>query len=548
MTTFKFKRALLVVFALHTIASCSSPDENKTPPRPMRELVLQIVHGLETAPILNAAKIRFDALKTTLGDGSVVKIALSQVPELEAARKLANGELKVDGWLVGPQALTPFVNSHIKGMGAKQVDCVPLFGSPIVLAARQSDVSIVGAQDGKISWNNFFEKMKTGETTKEGSLKNFLTLSHENPMVSGTGISSLVQLALWSQTPPSSASTTEAFDPWIRLNAYESVFTNYDVESGATRMRSSSRRAGAVPLILTTEQQVIDYNRNLPPGGKGYAALYPQEGSYYQEYQLCTSDAAWVPSAKKMGLRMFTQFLKSDAIARLSAQSGFRSSSVAELSKDFAPASFGVHLAAPSQIAPSSTEDMASTMIAKWPDLAKPAAVVFVLDSSISMAGEAFERSRVQLKRLLSLQPSRDSSALISLSFGAKLEAPLSMDTPASTKALTELTAMGGATILDGIKAAFKILASPSLQGHRKVIVLITAGADSNSSTSIEEISDDLFTEQVTLRVVSITGLLNVTTESTRLIRALSSDGQVDYREINVDAIETGFEELRKRL
>ena len=534
--------ALSALSLLCALGACSAPEEQKAPAKPKSRVALQVVHGASVANLLGSRAAQFNMLGKTLGDGSVLSVELIHEPDVLAAQKIARGDHKVDGWLVGPASLVPYVSSRIRGLGARQGECAPLFSSPVVLALRKGDVRFFSAGSDSFSWADLIEREKFDPRAGEGGLKSVRAISHEHPDISGVGLSALVQLALSVRAQP-------AADPWKTLAEFESLLSEYDTDYGAARMAKATKRAGIAPAVLTLEQQVVEYNQNPAYAARPLVALYPKEGSFFAEYQLCISDAAWVTPAKRVGLRMFSEFMQSGESARLAAHAGFRASAAAPFPTDLNMASLGVREDAPTPALIPPNNEFMTQLLAKWPETMRPAAVVYILDSSSNMFGEAFERVRAQLRRLIGLRRARDQVALVSLSFNPKVEAPLAADSQAAIESLDRLSAMGGATILDGIRAAYKLLKAPEAQPYRKVIVLVSAGADSNSAASVEEVSDDLFTEMmVKLHIVSLTKLPAIPPNAAFPLKAFAAEEQVDYREVDYNALEFALEDLSRRL
>ena len=69
------------------------------------------------------------------------------------------------------------------------------------------------------------------------------------------------------------------------------------------------------------------------------------------------------------------------------------------------------------------------------------------------------------------------------------------------------------------------------------------------AAASVEEVSDDLFTEMmVGLHIVSLSKLPTLPANASFPLKAFASEEQVDYREVDYNSLEFAMEELRKRL
>jgi Ca-activated chloride channel homolog len=294
---------------------------------------------------------------------------------------------------------------------------------------------------------------------------------------------------------------------------------------------------------------VIEYNTKPSNASAPLIALYPAEGSFWHDYQLCTSDAAWTTAAHRAAINMFAEHITSGELLHEAVKRGFRASKSASYSQNVFGPDSGINLKEPQTSYLPAPGDVTEELLSRWQELEHPAAIVYVFDSSVHVEGEIFERTRAQLKRLLSTNRSGNLAALIVLSFEAKLEAPLSGDTKAAINVANKLTPQGGASILDGLRLAFTTLAKKVYALYRKVVVLITKGHDSNSRTSFASIDDALFTDPfVDLQIFSISKGEAAENEPPREISALSHSDQVIYHDIPVERVEIELENLRQRL
>jgi len=546
-STLGFLKPYLLLCSLIVLQACTNASDPKTE-APAPQITISIAHSPDITPLITGITERFNAAKKTLGDGSQFVVQLRSERDIEAAQKIARGELKVDGWISSPSLLIEYVNSRIRGLGAKQVECSLLFGSPIVIAIRRGDHDALNSLSGGVSWASLLEQAKMEHKSDAAAIKTALVLGHQNPLVSGLGLSSLAQIEAMTRPLEGTEEEKQKDDPWQKFVQYEQIFSIMGMHGDAEEMKRYAQRRGAAAVFLTSEQQVIEYNRRQPSLPLQYTALYSKQGAFFHDFKLCTSESPWVSQAQRQGLTLFSEFVHSPAESAQIATAGFRQSPTSQFPVELKATTLGVRTEPP-PLPENFSSSFALKAVSNWNEIVRPTAVVYVLDSSASMLGEAFERSRSQINRLIGLQRPRDLVGLVSLSFGAKIEAPLANDTKPILQAISNLSAMGGASVLDGLKTGYKMLSGPGLERYRKIVILVSAGIDTNSSTSFDEIIDQISSQPtISTTALLITGLSSVTGGVSAPIQSLIGRSDIEVRRTDMGKLDRDFEEIGKTL
>jgi Mg-chelatase subunit ChlD len=423
-----------------------------------------------------------------LPNGDPIKIELISEMGLVAASRVARGELKAEGWLSQSSSFVNYTNLTRINLGPEQQECVPLFRTPFVLAARAEHAPLIGAQRGQFSWSRVLgespekskSKTKPQPVPDEGLTS--IALSHTQPRNSTTGLGALITLAYAASAAPDlTVPLLERIDVRTALQRVQRVVASYPASENFLLAKTSSSSGARPRFALTTQQQVFQFNQLHASEGKRLVSLAPIEGSYYDDYQLCTSNADWVTPGHRASLALFGEFLRSRNLQSDAEKLGFEPIPSGEAPSD--SESQG-SLPRPAAYPPVSGE-VVSHLIESWPVLRRPAAFILVLDISGSMDGDPLMVGKEQFRRLVAASSPNDLKGLITFNTNHSVVAPLAKDTRELFPKLDVLQSLGGSAVYDGIGSALTLAQDPSLAEFRKVIVVYTDGNDKNSELSL---------------------------------------------------------------
>lgn len=483
---------VLTVSAL-LLAGCERQEE---PAPAVKSATIRIVHGPELRSYLSELKEQLYLAHPMLPDGTKITIELISEIGIIAARKIASGEFKNEAWLTSSTSLVNLVNSSLHGLGAEQTDCLPLFSTPVVAATRPENREFFNTSTHRFSWRETFESKLA--TSAENPDAGYLSYSHAAPDASVSGMDSLLLLTYLAANSPAPL-TGDGIERGLtlkRLERFEDVVSNYSLSEAFLLERTARATTKRIRFTLTTEQQLALYNANRAPGAPALMALYPEEGSVVQDYQLCTSKADWVTPAQQAILRLFREVMTSPAAQKAAQAKGFRLKDSPAVVPPLTP-EFGVELSALSQTFPPAEGSALKLLTERWGELKRPAALAVVLDNSGSMEGENLRLSKDFIRNLVARLPERDKKALVTFSTTAKVESPFSVDSGAVIRALDPIQSLGGSAVYDGIRAAMELIASSDLRSFRKSILVITDGQDKNSESTLQGLIDSLNTKLV---------------------------------------------------
>ncbi len=472
-----FLKTAVFLCLLLAAAGCKEKPRKAAPApvkaAPAKEVTVSVVVDESMSSFLKPIQEGFDATNPRLADGSRVKIRLIEERGVDAAEKLASGKLKVDAWLAPSESLVNYANENIRNLGAKQVDCRELFGTPIVAAANQASREGLATGKSEIDLREAFEKGTSD-----------LIINHLLPTASQAGLAAYMQLFYTAQEQnenlltQAAAASQEVTD---RLKSFERRASRYGIDPDQLLQRVA---AGDSPgIALVSEQQVAEYN--LKQAGKTrLAALYPTIGSYWLSYSLCRSEADWVTPSREAGLKLLTAYLTSERVQNAALQRGYRPVRVDVLGAPFT-AENGLDPEFPKKLLRPVSGVLMKQLLQTWSRIEPPLAIALLADVSGSMEGTSLPVEQQQFDQIVRDMSGQDSAALIAFSTNAEVKTGFTSDKSALEARIGELQAAGGSAVYDALGLALQLFSQAQLPDHRKSILLVTDGNDGNSAMSM---------------------------------------------------------------
>lgn len=536
------RAALLLTVLVITSTACSREQEQAPP----RVVTIQLLHTPELRAYLSLMRDAFASTGPTLTDGTRVQVEL--VPELgvPAASKVASGEIKTDVWLAPSSALINFANSQVRNLGARQIDCQQLFSSPVVLAVPTDQQSSLSSGEQTFDWLHTFKAISKGFSGDSRTVR----FSHAPPKASVSGLSAMLQLLAFASDNPLKPAGEVVWSEqgYDALREFEHHVSEYSLSDGFLLERTAQSTPGFAHLILTTEQQVVMFNRNATASRAPVTALYPDHSAVWQDYTLCRSAADWMTPEHLEGTAIFTQFMSSEqAQAALPAQ-GFRPSILRKASPDLLGPSVGVNLSLPKMSVASQSGTVVREILSRWESLLRPVAITIVIDTSSSMEGDALTGVRDALREFCARIPPHVMVALVAFANEPKLIVPFTADRAQPIAALDSLSAQGGSAAYDGIKYGLDTLSVPERAKDRHILLVITDGEGQTSETSQASLQSSFMARAREQDLSTLIMTIRREGSSYQDLMALAKIADGRYKEVSVGELSAQFEDILKSL
>lgn len=542
-----FKSIYLISILLLLTLCASSCNQDSQSLFKKNTLTLFIVHNPQLAAYMQHVTELFKKTPSAvLADGSKIEINLISDNSLSASRRIGSGRLKVHGWLAPSTALVNYTNANLNNLGPKQTDCTQLFASPIVVATSKKNLAKFNSKDQVFSWKTLFPdplKDKNPNTQK-------LLFNHSSPFASASGLASLIQLSYIALESPSIIRQEELAAPSIlsKLEQYERNATGYGYSDATLLNQVAWARNDKVHFTITSEQELAKFNQSrIKSGLDPLLALYPQEGSYWIDYNMCLSEADWLSPAHRKAMEVFTNFLTLESSQMAAEAVGFRPSAGAVPLIPPLTSEYGINVSlGKTALLPVSGETI-GFLLQKWPELLKPAAVLFVMDTSGSMEGPSIRVGKTSFRNTIAATTFRDKKALMSFATTPKLESDFSTEGGQIIQTLDKLQPQGGSAVYDAILKASHYIQNDSLKDFRKSIIIFTDGGDKNSDVPLkrllENVKDIFNRNNINLVIIAIGHDEDVTDLS-----AIANAANGVFIQTSYDEVGVVFERIRSLL
>lgn len=199
--------------------------------------------------------------------------------------------------------------------------------------------------------------------------RHLLTLA---PTRSGKGVSSIIPNLL---TYPGSVFVVDVKGENAAITARRRFAARYNTRDWLL-LNQLADSSSHPQITITTEQRLAIFNAlRQQEGGAPLSVLYPDEGSYWQDYSLCASDADWVTPAHRAAIRQILNFLSTESAQMAATRRGFRPSILPFREAEPLTAANGIDPKLPDKSFTPLTPNSAQTLINKWGEIMRPNAV-----------------------------------------------------------------------------------------------------------------------------------------------------------------------------
>jgi Ca-activated chloride channel family protein len=359
--------ALAAVLATAALAGCgdsSSPD-------PSSPNTLTVMAGSEVKDLV--------PLLPDIKKATGIALVLSYSGTLEGAEAIAGGASPDVAWFSSGHYL-----SLLPGAGSRVVAQQKIMLSPVVLGVKKSVADRFGwTANPNVTWKDIQAK------SADGSFRFAMT----NPAASNSGLVALIGVA-----SALSGSSDSIDTGTIDTTALRAFFKGQALTAGSSGFLADSyvRDQDAVDGIVNYESILMGLNA----GGKLREPLelvYPKEGIVTADYPFMLLNGAKRDAYDKVTAylrtpdvqkRIMTDTLRRPAVPGVPLDARFASQSLIELPF------------------PARLETIDALITAYLDEVRRPAAAVFVLDVSGSMAGERLDQLKTALAALTGTDPS----------------------------------------------------------------------------------------------------------------------------------------------
>jgi Ca-activated chloride channel family protein len=380
--------------------------------------------------------------------------------------------------------------------------------APVVMAIWESRLKAIEAKNGgqPVGWEELLDVLNSPNGWADYNIDSGRTgvyYGHTDPFISSTALSTLIAEFYASARYHSDNANlrrltlNEVNDPQVQqgVRDIEELIRHYSARTTEFK-EYIAQGPDYLDFVALEENDLIFINQGKtqyqPP--EKLVALYPKEGAFWHEHPFAVPKADWVTDEQREAARIFTNFIRSEAIQQKVLENGFRpvNPNVA-IGYPIAP-ELGVDPQQPKTILEVPDPAVIAAVQSSWQLVKKQADVLLVIDTSGSMEGQKLEQAKAAANIFLDNMPAQNQVGLLTFDDDVTLlspPAPFEGNQSQLRAQINGLTTTGNTSLYDAIEQAMALLKNGggSNQDRIQSIVLLSDGQDTNSQTSLHQIS-----------------------------------------------------------
>jgi Ca-activated chloride channel family protein len=384
-------------------------------------------------------------------------------------------------------------------------DSPPTALAPVVMAIWESRLQAIQAKNGgqPVGWEELLEVMNSPNGWADYGISGARTTvyyGHTDPYISSTALSTLIA----------------EFYASARYNAGEEVrrlemeqVRNEKVQAGVRQIESLIKHYSArttefkeyiaqgpdyLDFVALEENDLIYINQGKtayrPP--EKLVALYPKEGTFWHEHPFGIPNATWVTEEQRAAAKVFTEYVRGEAVQQRVLESGFRPVNPAvPVGYPIVP-DLGVDPNQPTTVLTVPDPEVIAAVQASWQYVKKQGDVLLVIDVSGSMQGDKIDQVRAAASQFLDKMPTQNRIGLRVFNQDPQMLHPLASWEATHDdikRTIGDLQADGDTALYDTLIAAIDHLRATEEEGEDRIkaIVLLSDGKDTISQSTLND-------------------------------------------------------------
>jgi len=408
-------------------------------------------------------------------------------------------------------------------------DSPPTALAPVVMAIWESRLKAIQEKSGsaEVGWEELLAVLNSPNGWADYNIPGDRTTvyyGHTDPFISSTALSTLIAefyaSARYNSDNPDLRRLTleQVNDPNVQqgVRDIEELIRHYS--SRTTEFKEYiAQGPNYLDFVALEENDLIFINQGKtayqPP--EKLVALYPKEGTFWHEHPFAIPQADWVTDEQRAAAKVFTEFIRSEAVQQKVLESGFRPVNPSVPVGYPITSELGVDPNQPKTILEVPDPEVVAAVQASWQFVKKQADVLLVIDTSGSMDGDKINQARTAALAFLDKMPTQNRVGLVTFDsqpqvfdFGLNVRVYLDESTADSVEALVSaeggqskirdqinnLQAGGDTSLYDAIAQAITLLEKNREENDDRIqsIVVLSDGQDTSSITALQTVIDQI--------------------------------------------------------
>jgi Ca-activated chloride channel family protein len=416
--------------------------------------------------------------------------------ELRLATQSLEPEDMIDAALAGGfQALSPDSSIWLDRLDqqyqAAQNSSAGLVGqtvryavSPVVIAMWRDAAQRLGWPQKSIGWSDLLNEATSNKDFK---------WSHPSTSSASGLLATLAEFyAATGKTRGLTTDDVKSAKAQEYVNALEKTVRYYGEGEASIARNLAEKGRDYLDAFVASEQIVIDANQK---PGVDLVAIYPNEGSLWQDHPLALLEAAGLSDLNRETFSAFANYITSPEAQQAILAKGYRPADL-NIKIDGASSPINANNGADPTKPQTSLQVPSATVLDvvrdSWLANKRRTNVMLVVDTSGSMAGEKLDNVKQALATFLDQIKSNDERVGLIEFYNDVTERvsinELKNNRSALVRSVETLEADGNTALLDGVAAAYERLQQIDDPGRINAIVVMTDGKENASSVSLRQL------------------------------------------------------------
>ena len=480
-------------------AAVSAPSVPVGPGGPSIEVLVSSSDGKKTW--LEAVAKAFMASGAKVGERPI-KIKLLHMKSGESLKAILDGHEKPAIWSPASQSWLDLLNTtwttrHSKPLvvGAKRTVM-----SPLVIAIWEPMAQALGWPGKPIGWEEIFKVAADPKGWASlghpewGSFR----FGHAHPDYSTSAMMSVLSsiYAASGKTAGLTSDDLKSARVLDRVGSLERAVVHYGESSTGLTEKLCTKGPAYLSAVTLYEANVVkandQYKAKMP---FPLVAIYPKEGTFWEDHPTGLVDADWVSAEQRQGAEAFLAFLTAPAQQKLAMTFAYRPTDPSMPLEAPIDRAHGVD---PSQTAAKKlayvSEELFTHANELWHQVKKKATVLLLLDTSGSMQGPKMTAAKKGAVKFLRSMHKDDEVGVITFSTRVSLLRPIAPVREVGeilVKGLEGLFAEGQTSMIDAALEALDEIERRKKAGHDRLygIVLLSDGQDTSSKKTMSDLT-----------------------------------------------------------
>ena len=504
----KLSAILCVLFLSSLVIGCgfgsggSGSTTGTTTGAPSGALEISMLYGSEKKVWIDDVVKTFNAQQAKSTSGKPIYVTATAIGSAESMNQILDGRAQPTIWSPASGVLIPVANERWgqAHSGAKLVEGtpVPLVLSPVVIAMWEPMAKALGWPQKPIGWADIGELASSGKTWADYGHPEWgpFQFGHTHPDYSNSGIVSILATtyAATGKTRDMTVADVQKPETAAFLRKVESGVIHYGESTGFFGDQMFNRGPAYLSAAVLYENLVVQSRdkTRYPNMSTNVVAIYPKEGTFWSDHPFVIPNAPWVDAEKRAAAETFRNFLLARPQQELALKYGFRPGDPNVPVGEPISAANGVDPLQPQTLLNVPSADVIDAVRAIWGQNKKRVDVMAVLDISGSMNEEnRIEQAKTALKTFVGQLADDDGFGLTTFSNTSTVLSPIGPIGPKRQPMLDTIGGLfpqGGTRLYDTIAEAYTPLKAEPAGERIRAIVVLTDGADNQSTSSIDDL------------------------------------------------------------